>query len=36
LAVFNTDGSVKSLNGYSQITTASNERQLRFAMKVSF
>ena len=25
-----------SLNGFSQITTASNERQLRFALKLSF
>ncbi|HKD07042.1 MAG TPA: TonB-dependent receptor [Bryobacteraceae bacterium] len=35
-ATFNSDGSVKSLNGYTQITTASNERQLRFALKLSF
>jgi hypothetical protein len=35
-ATFNSDGSVKSLNGFSQITSASNERQLRFAMKFSF
>jgi hypothetical protein len=35
-ATFNADGSVKSLNGYTQITSASNERQLRFAMKFSF
>jgi hypothetical protein len=35
-ATFNSDGSIKALNGYSQITSASNERQLRFAMKVSF
>ena len=35
-ATFNADGSVKALNGYSQITSASNERQLRFALKVSF
>jgi hypothetical protein len=35
-ATFNADGSVKSLNGYTQITSASNERQLRFALKVSF
>jgi hypothetical protein len=35
-ATFNADGSVKSLNGYTQITSASNERQLRFALKLSF
>jgi hypothetical protein len=35
-ATFNADGSIKSLNGYSQITTASNERQLRFALRLSF
>lgn len=35
-ATFNADGSVKSLNGYTQITSASNERQLRFAMKLTF
>jgi hypothetical protein len=35
-ATFNPDGSVKSLNGYTQITSASNERQLRFALKLSF
>jgi hypothetical protein len=35
-ATFNGDGSIKALNGYTQITSASNERQLRFAMKFSF
>jgi len=35
-ATFNADGSVKSLNGYTQITSASNERQLRFALRLSF
>jgi hypothetical protein len=35
-ATFNGDGSVKALNGYTQITSASNERQLRFALKLSF
>ena len=35
-ATFNSDGSVKSLNGFTQITSASNERQLRFALKLSF
>ncbi len=35
-ATFNADGSVKSLNGYTQITSASNERQLRFALKLNF
>ncbi len=35
-ATFNADGSVKALNGYTQITSASNERQLRFALKLAF
>ena len=35
-ATFNSDGSVKALNGYTQITSASNERQLRFALKLTF
>jgi hypothetical protein len=35
-ATFNTDGSVRALNGYTQITSASNERQLRFALKLMF
>jgi hypothetical protein len=35
-ATFNADGSVKTLNGYTQITSASNERQLRFALKLTF
>jgi len=35
-ATFNADGSVKSLNGYTQITSAGNERQLRFALRFSF
>jgi hypothetical protein len=35
-ATFNSDGSIKSLNGYTQITSASNERQLRFALKLTF
>ena len=35
-ATFNSDGSVKALNGYTQITSASNERQLRFALKLMF
>jgi hypothetical protein len=35
-ATFNSDGSVKSLNGYTQISSASNERQLRFALKFMF
>jgi hypothetical protein len=35
-ATFNSDGSVKALNGYTQITSASNERQLRFALKFYF
>ena len=35
-ATFNPDGSIKALNGYSQIATASNERQLRFCDEVLF
>jgi hypothetical protein len=35
-ATFNTDGSIKSLNGYTQISSASNERQMRFALKLTF
>jgi hypothetical protein len=35
-ATFNADGSIKSLNGPTQITSASNERQLRFALKMTF
>jgi hypothetical protein len=32
----NPDGSVRALNGYSEITSASGERQIRFAAKFSF
>jgi hypothetical protein len=32
----NTDGSVRALGGYTEITGASGERQIRFAAKVSF
>ena len=32
----NTDGSVRALNGYTEITSASGERQIRFAAKVTF
>jgi hypothetical protein len=35
-ATFNSDGSIKALNGYTQISSASNERQLRFALKLTF
>ncbi len=35
-ATFNADGSVKALNGYTQITSAGNERQLRFALRLAF
>lgn len=35
-ATFNGSGSVKALNGYTQITSASNERQLRFAFKLAY
>lgn len=30
------NGAITSLNGYTQITSASNERQLRFALRLSF
>lgn len=30
------NGVITSLNGYTQITSASNERQLRFALRLSF
>jgi hypothetical protein len=32
----NTDGSVRALGGYTEITSATGERQIRFAAKVSF
>jgi hypothetical protein len=32
----NSDGSVRALNGFSEITSASGERQIRFAAKFSF
>jgi hypothetical protein len=32
----NADGSIKALNGYTEITSASGERQLRFALRLSF
>jgi len=32
----NADGSVRALGGYTEITGASGERQIRFAAKVSF
>jgi hypothetical protein len=35
-ATFNADGSIKALNGYSIVSSASSERQLRFALKFSF
>jgi hypothetical protein len=35
-ANFSSGGAITALNGYTQITSASNERQLRFAMKLSF
>jgi hypothetical protein len=35
-ATRNADGSIKAYNGYTEITTASNERQLRFALRLSF
>lgn len=35
-ATRNTDGSIKALNGYTEITSASNERQMRFALKLWF
>ena len=35
-ATFSSGGVITALNGYTQITSASNERQMRFAMKLSF
>ncbi|HTP31816.1 MAG TPA: TonB-dependent receptor [Candidatus Acidoferrales bacterium] len=32
----NADGSIKALNGYTEITSATGERQARFALKLSF
>jgi hypothetical protein len=32
----NADGSIKALNGYTEITSATGERQFRFAAKISF
>jgi hypothetical protein len=32
----NPDGSIKALNGYTEITSATGERQARFALKLSF
>lgn len=32
----NTDGSVRALNGFTEITGASGERQIRFAAKITF
>jgi len=32
----NADGSIKALNGFGEITTATGERQFRFALKLSF
>ena len=32
----NADGSIKALNGYTEITSASGERQARFAAKITF
>jgi hypothetical protein len=33
---FNADGSIRALNGYTEITSASGERQIRFAAKFTF
>jgi hypothetical protein len=35
-ATRNADGSIKALNGYTEITSASGERQMRFALKLFF
>ena len=32
----NADGSVRALGGYTEITAATGERQIRFAAKISF
>jgi hypothetical protein len=33
---FNSDGSIRALNGFGEITGASGERQIRFAAKITF
>ena len=35
-ATRNTDNSIRALNGYTEITSASGERQFRFALKLMF
>ncbi len=35
-AARNADGSIRALNGYTEITSAGGERQIRFAMKLTF
>ena len=35
-ATRNADGSIKAYNGYTEITSASGERQMRFALRLSF
>ncbi|HXB68326.1 MAG TPA: hypothetical protein VNY05_08785 [Candidatus Acidoferrales bacterium] len=35
-ATRNADGSIKAFNGYTEITSATGERQLRFALKLTF
>jgi hypothetical protein len=32
----NTDGSVRDLNGFSEVTSAWGERQIRFGVRLSF
>jgi hypothetical protein len=32
----NADGTIKALNGYTEITGATGERQARFALRVTF
>ena len=35
-ATRNTDNSIRALNGYTEINTATGERQFRFALKLMF
>jgi len=34
--ILNTDGSIRSLGGYTEVTSAADERQFRFALRISF
>ena len=34
--ILNADGSIRSLGGYTEITSASDQREIRFALRLSF